>query len=416
MLIGLVKWFDTDKGFGVIGTPEEGDFFIHKSNFDNPITNVSAGTPVLFHKKFDEKNNRNTAIKCRSISHSGDWKFVLYYINKPDTIYIDTIQKFIGKSGNLYDRKEIQSLSLFDLSANHYFKNINERQLVNAIIDYFDNDLDSSLFTKYCKLIEDKTYRVFSKEKASNILSEIFVHFGDNINEEILFQIWKTQSFRYINHIEADDFEIPEYVLIKNRELIEPFDLVRIKTYSFGKEFCKKFINEELSNLNDLSIKNLLSKYELTKLLDEETQLDFQSTINDNLFNKIMNTLVHQIESLPTINNSSDLSKYERIKNLIPEKLESKLRLNILNKIQEKICDKYSSNFLIEEWVRGAIEQPSIEKIIDFSLKSEIDYKVLISILLKLDKNKRFLLLKNYSVTNGFENTFLLIDNPSFKT
>jgi cold shock CspA family protein len=27
MLIGLVKWFDAEKGFGIVGNPEEGEFF-----------------------------------------------------------------------------------------------------------------------------------------------------------------------------------------------------------------------------------------------------------------------------------------------------------------------------------------------------------------------------------------------------
>ena len=33
MLIGLIKWFDTEKGFGAIGTYKDGNFFLHTNVF-----------------------------------------------------------------------------------------------------------------------------------------------------------------------------------------------------------------------------------------------------------------------------------------------------------------------------------------------------------------------------------------------
>ena len=33
MLIGLVKWFDADKGFGIIGTPGGEEYFLHGISF-----------------------------------------------------------------------------------------------------------------------------------------------------------------------------------------------------------------------------------------------------------------------------------------------------------------------------------------------------------------------------------------------
>ncbi|MGL5618673.1 MAG: cold-shock protein, partial [Tannerellaceae bacterium] len=33
MLIGLVKWFDTEKGFGIIRTPDGEEYFLHVNSF-----------------------------------------------------------------------------------------------------------------------------------------------------------------------------------------------------------------------------------------------------------------------------------------------------------------------------------------------------------------------------------------------
>ena len=54
MLIGLVKWFDNDKGFGLIGTPNEGDFFLHINSFTNKPKRLLTTTPIVFIPKNDK--------------------------------------------------------------------------------------------------------------------------------------------------------------------------------------------------------------------------------------------------------------------------------------------------------------------------------------------------------------------------
>jgi cold shock CspA family protein len=33
MKAGLIKWFDNDKGFGLVGTPNNEDYFLHAKSF-----------------------------------------------------------------------------------------------------------------------------------------------------------------------------------------------------------------------------------------------------------------------------------------------------------------------------------------------------------------------------------------------
>ncbi len=48
MLIGLVKWFDADKGFGIVGTPDEGEYFLHINSFTTKPEKILKGTPIAF--------------------------------------------------------------------------------------------------------------------------------------------------------------------------------------------------------------------------------------------------------------------------------------------------------------------------------------------------------------------------------
>lgn len=73
MLIGIIKWFDTEKGFGVIGTPSGDEFFLHISNVIDNSNTLSKGTAVIF----DRLQHQLKAITCRTPSIMKI--FLLYY-------------------------------------------------------------------------------------------------------------------------------------------------------------------------------------------------------------------------------------------------------------------------------------------------------------------------------------------------
>ena len=55
MNIGLIKWFDNLKGFGILGTLDHGDVFVHINTFKIKPTFLQQGMPVLFTLRYDEK-------------------------------------------------------------------------------------------------------------------------------------------------------------------------------------------------------------------------------------------------------------------------------------------------------------------------------------------------------------------------
>jgi CspA family cold shock protein len=62
--VGTVKWFDEEKAFGFIGTPD-GDVFVHKSGIAYGMK-LAAGDSVQFDIVPDQKSGRCKATNVRA--------------------------------------------------------------------------------------------------------------------------------------------------------------------------------------------------------------------------------------------------------------------------------------------------------------------------------------------------------------
>ena len=102
MLIGLVKWFDADKGFGIIGTPGGEEYFLHINSFTTKPEKILKGTPIAFSPKIDKAKNRNSADNSRLVGISEDWIVILSYLGKSDSVRIEVEVTGRGKRGNPY--------------------------------------------------------------------------------------------------------------------------------------------------------------------------------------------------------------------------------------------------------------------------------------------------------------------------
>lgn len=81
-MIGLTKWFDSEKGFGVVGTPEGEEYFFHTNSFISKPEKILKGTPVVFSPKSDNVKNRKSANNIRLVGKTEDWKTILSYLGK----------------------------------------------------------------------------------------------------------------------------------------------------------------------------------------------------------------------------------------------------------------------------------------------------------------------------------------------
>jgi hypothetical protein len=95
MLIGLVKWFDKEKGFGVVENPVEGEFFLHINNF---ITKPEKVLKELAFRILKEVNNSEHLafmhlLICESQKHPDLGKLFLANVCKPAILVLSNYLK-----------------------------------------------------------------------------------------------------------------------------------------------------------------------------------------------------------------------------------------------------------------------------------------------------------------------------------
>jgi len=409
MLIGLVKWFDADKGFGVIGTPNGEEYFLHINSFTTKPERILKGTPIAFSPKTDKWKNKKSAKMSRLVGIATDWEEILSYLGKADSVRIEVEESGRGKRGNPYRYKEIQTFSLIGLSLKYFFKDKSERDVSNFIIDYFDRHLNAKDFILYCELMEDKLPRRFSVDSTSNILSGVYSHFGKNLNKEILFNVWKQKKFKFISYNEMDDYEIPDDILKANILEIGKTELSRILKFSFGSEFGSYYLNNKFSNTRNLTSTEIKELYPFVEF-EAEAEREKRKLHLDSLYvQKIEIELTEKANQFDTIRNSDDFNNYNSLLQLIPNQFNDYDKNKIVNSIYEIIAQKCSDEYKAELWVKGIIKDISFDVISGYFYDNNIQTEKRISILTKLETGKQFELLKKYSEEFNFEKAFELL-------
>jgi len=409
MLIGLVKWFDADKGFGVVGTPDQDEYFLHINSFTTKPEKILRGTPIAFSPKADKTKNRNSADNSRLVGVPEDFKTILSYLGNSDSVRIEVEVTGRGKRGNPYRHKETQSFSLIGLSLKYFFKDKSEEEISNFITDYFDTDLDTKLFISYCELFENRLPKNFSSDVVTTILNSVFSHFGKNLNEEILFNVWKQKKFKFISYNEMDDYEIPENVLKAHILEIDKTELTRILKFSFGSEFGSYYVNNKFNNIENLTSTEIKELYQFVEF-ETETEREKRKHQLDSLYTqKIETELTEKANQLDTIRNSDDFNNYNRLLQLIPYQFTDIDKNKITKAIHQIIAQKCSDEYQVELWLKGILKDISFKFVSNLFFDKDTQTEKRISILTKLETDKQFELLKKYSNEFNFEKAFELL-------
>jgi len=224
--IGLIKWFDTEKGFGKLGTPDDGEIFIHQNNFAVRPEKLLIASSLIFETK---KDNRGvTAINAQTPTTYLDFQFILSYLKRNPSILIE--QTFTGKSkwGNQYKRKELRPHNLIDYSLHHLLRNKPATEIFEFFKKYFDEQYPkqgSEFATKYLTITEEKIKginlklngflleefeRKNPKKRGDDILTSpffpndyanifliqtLFAYYLDKFNVKFLFEVWKNKTY-----------------------------------------------------------------------------------------------------------------------------------------------------------------------------------------------------------------------------
>ncbi|MCL4641575.1 MULTISPECIES: cold-shock protein [Olivibacter] len=248
MEIGVIKWFNNSKGFGVADTVS-GQVFVHIKSFKLKPTNLSSRDAILFKRRVDPKSHNAVAIHSRLVGDVHDWELIASLALKGSNATKELSERSTMPKSN--------HLSLAELAAYQYLNGKSREQIFQEVTTYFTSKLPDDKFLFYGEFLEKVFTRSMGLEKRNELLTRIFNFFGENVNARKLFLVWKSTKFRYIGHVEADDFEIPEDILVLFADELSVSELMRIHTYSYGNIFCNELIAKKLEDTNDLSTEEI---------------------------------------------------------------------------------------------------------------------------------------------------------------
>lgn len=411
MLIGLVKWFDQDKGFGVVANPEEGEFFLHINNFAVRPQAVSKLDAIVFAKRIDKKKNRNSAEECRMVGDMQDWGLIMSYIDKPDILQIEVDVLVSGRRGTSHREKQSKSYSLMNMAARKVFAGKSNSQMLKMILDYYDEGLNKKYFISYCNLIEKNLAKRLEETNETHLSHEIYSHFGKNLTEETLFLAWKQRKFNFIGYTAKEEYEIPENVLWQYYSEIGAAELKRILIYSFGPSFCNDFVNKKLATANFLKAEEINYLYPFLEFIHEEKREKLKTHLDELFVQKTVDEILCQANNLDPIKEENDLYKYTRLNQSLPKHISDSERVKIKDEINKIIERKCSDEFKPQLWLKGVINSVPFAAIKNLFFHTETTLERRTAILSKLAVDQQFALLKIYSVNGNWEESFKLLEN-----
>ena len=332
-------------------------------------------------------------------------------MDKPDSIGIEVEVAGRGRRGGSYHYKETKSYSLKDLSARQLFIGKSESEISRMITNYFDDNLNKTLFIKYCEFIENRITKNIESKKAKALLADIYTHFGNNLNEDILFHTWKTKKFKFISYTDADEYEIPEKILKTFSCEIGVPELKRIIGYEFGSAFCNDFINSKFKDAAKLTADEIQNLYQFLEFTTEEER-EKQKTHLDKLYSEtITSEILEQANKLGSIKSNDDYIKYNRLKQLVSNQASEEDKAKIYDALNEIIAENCSGEFKSELWIKGIIDDAPFDFISKTFHDKETNNEKRTTILSKLKSIQQLELLKVYSENSNWENAFDVLEN-----
>jgi len=362
MTIGLLKWFDKINGFGIIGTPDKGDFFLHESNLKIHSNSLEKGTPLCFNEKVERK--RNAAKNCRLIESLDDLELVLKYLSKKDTVPVEVVVRGESRWGNSYKRKEINDISLIKVSLKKIKEKVNEDELYNFLKIYYSTDLDYNYFIDYCEFINKVYPRISSlfirqtkrnnsnEELSPNRAKLLFEYFGENLNEQVLFEVWRAKKNEFIGRNKDDDYEISREALVKFNKSFSVSDLERILNYEYGEDLVFDLVKQKIENSEGIewSTRDYLK---IVNKLSKTKSDDLTEKFYEKLERKTKDNIISKAKNIGDIDSENSLQTYNRLKNIIPYELSEQAKSKLKELVDKLIVDNAESKFKVELWLKG---------------------------------------------------------------
>ena len=245
--------------------------------------------------------------------------------------YFDELHKYIYKNSRLLYRKPIGQLEViqnfkYEDVISYYKKWYQPERMGLFVIGEINSDEILDLINKYFGKFENSAETVNPNYKIPDFKENQFFSYQDDVQEDIVFGIWKKDDFKRYNTIENFRHAIIKYLAddIYNRRLQE---INELNQSAFNQAYIYEY------QVTDLDMYYLY----MTSL----KQNSIMQGIEDSL------TIAEQINRYGFLENELELAKKRHLDYLKQASIEETTRTS------EDFIEEYTGHFLFEEMISG---------------------------------------------------------------
>lgn len=353
MNIGIIKWFDSEKGFGVISTIENAveiiqndnvtstevsnEVFLHIKNWKdkNPVDTTRI-IPVVFDTAFER--NKISAKGCKYFSNTKEnWSLLLSYLGDNEQIRI--IERFSTREYNIIEYALKFLTNSFDDSV--LLESLGERLEQISISDLM----------KSCETIF-RVRKNTENEKLKQLLDDILLNHTKQIDVKEKIGLWKNKN---IPIRALSNNEILDNAIEFNFE-----DLKAIKNQYEDEEIINLLILGKLNALRDTFSFDDFTKFEeLLTLIDKDSfKNKVFKDLNDIAKAQFLEGFFNNLSTIGKIEDKWDLDKIEKEKKKLPSYIDSEILAEIKKAIEFYILENATIEGLVCACLNNYFSEP----------------------------------------------------------
>lgn len=266
MQLGLVKWFDKEKGYGVVKSIPDTEVFIHRNEFTAFPQKFLTGTALVFDVTI--RKGKLEGSKVHPPSSYPEWELILDLLDKQDSVSLEVDVIETRRHGGSFRKKELKSYSVISCAANQLLRSKPKEDIVSFICKYFNETIKRkkpTLFYKYASFVKGQVEEIRLSD-GNDILREIFAYLNQSIDNNILFQAWinNDQGILDLTSFTVDELSVDFF--LENASSIKPEHLIKIQKLDNANDVLQNLFVIKLEDFNN---NQSLEEYLLlTKIID----------------------------------------------------------------------------------------------------------------------------------------------------
>ena len=345
--VGIIKWFDQLKGFGVIVSQDNLEYFVHNKNIKVELERILIGTPFVFEEGIPKNGKTLPAINCRTPRTRKDFLLGLKLLGKERKVDVQVQIKGKSRRGNPYVQTGLRKVDILD----YYLLIILIDKSKSEVIEYFKYAFDSyytewsfeqlrdfyNVTKSWISILKFET-ETGNKDNSSKSINteaceELFEYYNSKLTARLLVLLLMDRVFDNYSSVgfnSGDNLEVnlpfSEDYLIEHIDLVSLSNIYALKKY-YLSERTISIIAEELFSEKILSREYLKEVIEAYNDFGEKGKFFFNRIVNNIddsvLFDAWLNSQIYiNSDDCTLLGYSSDLKDFNISNELISKNLK----------------------------------------------------------------------------------------------